>query len=109
MSVRDILPTLAVVTAVVAVGLVAVGAAGGGRSAPPSAATFDTPKPTFEFGTVVAGMDVEHIFRLINQGDEPAGATWTLPVTLKTDRLHGEVRKQIVVHVRRAVPADYYG
>ena len=78
--------------------------------------------PSFEFGSVVAGQDVRHTFTLVNERDEPlkidkvratcgctttddwtrevpAGGTWSLPVTLKTERLRGDVRKTIVVEV----------
>ena len=78
--------------------------------------------PTFAFGSVISGQDVRHVFTLVNERDEPlkiakvratcgctladdwerevpAGGTWTLPVTLKTERLRGDVRKTVVVEV----------
>ena len=118
--------------AAVAIAAVGVGSGPWNQAAPPSlparAADFTAPVPTYEFGTVVSGVDVQHVFELSNPGDTvlkiktvratcgctvtdgwerevPAGGTWTLPVTLKTARLHGDVRKEIVVHVGRAVPA----
>ena len=73
-----------------------------------------------DFGQVIAGEPVEHTFTLTNRSDRPLvienvrttcgctvtdewakqvppGGTWTLPVTLKTDRIDGDTRKTIKV------------
>ncbi len=111
--------TLLAVTAFVAVGVV-----GGAQSSETwsGRACITVPELMHAFGNAVAGEDIHHVFELANPGsapltiesvrancgctttddwerEVPAGGTWSLPVTLKTERLHGDVRKTVVVEV----------
>jgi hypothetical protein len=86
--------------------------------------------PTHDFGAVIAGEDVYHVFELPNNTtaalkiekvyatcgctvaedwapDVPASGVWLLPVTLHTDRLSGDTRKTVVVEIAGAEPIEF--